>query len=126
MRLALDPNEVVSRNEPFFSFEEFTKGREERSAWWHDAYMTLLRHPSPSSLTCTPQLAASLVLLGDGVRNFGSASGWPTLKPYWQWVIAVQHDEMVKKFGSLAVVEPSAVPAGMVSVFKSSRMKWEQ
>ena len=34
--------------------------------------------------------------------------------------------EMIKKFGSLAIVDSNAVPVGMVEVFKSSKVRWEQ
>ncbi|KAL5492944.1 hypothetical protein ACEPAI_4392 [Sanghuangporus weigelae] len=100
--------DLVSVNDPFFSFEEFTKGREERGLWWYSAYKELLNRPRQCTVACTPRLQASL-------------TGWHTLLPYWQWIIALHHDAMVKKFGSL--VDPATVPAGMVSVFKGSRMK---
>ncbi|EJC99769.1 uncharacterized protein FOMMEDRAFT_148609 [Fomitiporia mediterranea MF3/22] len=125
-----ESNAVVKANDPFFSFEEFKKGREERGEWWCTAYKKLLDRPQSYSVSLTPKLEASLKLLGDGIDAFGGSagatSGWNSLRPYWKWVIALHHDQMVKKFGSLAVVDPTSVPVGMVSVFKSSRMKWEQ
>ncbi|EJC99767.1 uncharacterized protein FOMMEDRAFT_31043 [Fomitiporia mediterranea MF3/22] len=121
---------IVKANDPFFSFDEFKKGREERGEWWCTAYKRLLDRPQSCSVTLTPKLEASLKLLGDGIGAFGGSdgamSGWNSLRPYWKWIIALHHDQMVKKFGSLAVVDPTSVPVGMVSVFKSSRMKWEQ
>ncbi|OCB92170.1 hypothetical protein A7U60_g462 [Sanghuangporus baumii] len=118
--------DVVSSSDPFFSFEEFTKGREERGSWWHSAYKELLNRPKQCTVACTPRLKASLKLLDDSISAFEGATDGHTLLPYWQWIIALHHDAMVKKFGSLAVVDPATVPAGMVSVFKGSRMKWEQ
>ncbi|KAI5115889.1 hypothetical protein M0805_004500 [Coniferiporia weirii] len=121
-------DETVAAVGSFFDFDEFVKGSEERSTWWYKAYKELLEHPKRTSVDCTPQLKAALGVLGDGVNAFGSGSGkgWDRLSPYWQWVIGLHHDVMVKTFGSLAVVEPASVPGGMVSVFKGSRMKWEQ
>ncbi|KAL5535836.1 hypothetical protein ACEPAF_3930 [Sanghuangporus sanghuang] len=126
LKLSSSKREVVSVADPFFSFEEFTKSREERGSWWCSAYKKLLERPSQCSISCTPRLQASLELLDDGIDAFGGATDWDTLRPYWQWIIALHQDQMVKKFGSLAVVDPTTVPVGMVSVFKSSRMKWEQ
>ncbi|KAL5533901.1 hypothetical protein ACEPAG_361 [Sanghuangporus baumii] len=126
LKLSSGKREVVSVTDPFFSFEEFTKSREERGSWWCSAYKELLERPSQCSISCTPRLQASLELLNDGIDAFGGATDWDTLRPYWQWIIALHHEQMVKKFGSLAVVDPATVPVGMVSVFKSSRMKWEQ
>ncbi|KAI5117648.1 hypothetical protein M0805_001304 [Coniferiporia weirii] len=60
------------------------------------------------------------------VSKTGCENDWSKLSPYWQWVIGLHHDVMVEKFGSLAIVEPTSVLVGMVSVFKGSRMKWEQ
>ncbi|KAL5494914.1 hypothetical protein ACEPAI_376 [Sanghuangporus weigelae] len=126
LKLSSGKREVVSVTDPFFSFEEFTKSREERGSWWCSAYKELLERPSQCSISCTPRLQASLELLNDGIDAFGGATNWNTLRPYWQWIIALHHEQMVKKFGSLAVVDPATVPVGMVSVFKGSRMKWEQ
>ncbi|EJC99768.1 uncharacterized protein FOMMEDRAFT_127959 [Fomitiporia mediterranea MF3/22] len=122
---------VVDADDPFLSFEEFTKAREECGDWWYTAYKELLERPAACSIVRTPKLEASLKLLGDSASAFSGSgnnatSGWSSLRPYWQWVIALHHDEMVKKFGGLAVVEPTSIPVGMVSVFKGSRMKWEQ
>ncbi|KAH8111823.1 hypothetical protein DFH11DRAFT_1729229 [Phellopilus nigrolimitatus] len=120
--------DVVSPGDAFFSFEEFTKSREERGAWWCTAYEELLRRPVRSQVVCTPQLEASLAVLGDGIEAFRAtrSGGWATLSPYWKWVIGLHHDEMVSKFGNLTAVEPASIPGGMVSVFKGSRMRWEQ
>lgn len=115
----------VSSTDPFMSFEEFIKAREERGRGWYEAYMKLLKRPTKVSTSSTPQIVASINLLGEGVKAFG-ASSWSGLSPYWQWVIGLHHDTMVRKFGSLAVVEAGSIPVGMVDVFKGSRMRWEQ
>ncbi|KAI5119813.1 hypothetical protein M0805_006946 [Coniferiporia weirii] len=124
----LNGNETAAAVGSFFDFDEFVKGSEERSVWWYTAYKELLEHPGFTSVDCTPQLKVALGVLGDAVDAFGSdcEKEWKGLSPYWQWVIGMHHDVMVKKFGSLATVEPASVPGGMISVLKGSRMKWEQ
>lgn len=104
-------------------------------------FKKLLELPEPCTVKCTPEVDASLKLLGRGIRDFGQRVDeprvygkrpgkggmcWSQLKPYWQWVIALHHNEMICKFGSLAVVDPDAVPVGMVDVFKRSRLRWDQ
>lgn len=67
-------------------------------------------------------------VLGSGIDTFGvkRRTGWHSLTNYWKWIVGLHHHEMIKKFGSLAIVDPNAVPVGMVAVFRNSRMKWEQ
>ncbi len=121
------PLSNVSLKEPFMPFEEFIKAREERGRGWYDAYMKLLKRPTKVVTSSTPQIDASIRVLGEGLKAFGGSSmSWSTLSSYWQWVIGVHHDAMVHKFGSLAVVEAGSIPVGIVDVFKGSRMRWEQ
>jgi len=118
----------VSAEEPFFSFEEFTKCREERSPRWLAAFDTLLTQPIPVDLCSTPEITAALSIIGDGIEAFGSSvsASWQGLTYYWKWLISLHHEEMVKKYGSLLIVEPTSIPVGMVAVFRNSRTRWEQ
>ena len=116
---------IVSPGDAFMSIEEFNKAREERGTWWANAYNQLLNRPAKCTTQSTPQIDASIKLLGEGLHAF-HGKNWYDLSPYWQWVIALHHDEMVRTFGSLAVVEAGTIPVGMVDVFKGSRTRWEQ
>ncbi|TDL26815.1 reverse transcriptase-like protein [Rickenella mellea] len=117
-----------SRSEHFFTFKEYILGRTERSMAWSNAFDKLLERPVLHHVVETSALQAAFESLGDGVEAFGTtdAEGWYGLSPYWKWVISLHHDQMLSKFGSLAMVEPWSIPVGMVGVFKSSRMRWEQ
>ncbi|THH07843.1 hypothetical protein EW145_g3109 [Phellinidium pouzarii] len=106
--------DAVSVGDPFFTFEEFTKGREERGEWWRNAYVEMLQRPAHSAVKRTQQLEASLKVLGEGIEAFKGQ--------HWQWVLGLHHDAMLNKFGSLAMV----ISTCMVSVFKNPRMKWDQ
>lgn len=118
----------VSATEPFFSFDEFTKCREERSSRWLTAFDTLLTRPTPINLNSTPEIVAALSMIGNGIEAFGLPVGgsWHQLSHYWKWLISLHHEEMVKKYGSLLIVEPTSIPVGMVAVFRNSRTRWEQ
>lgn len=118
----------VKADEPFFSKEEYDRGWEECSSAWMHAYSKLLERPSIATVASTPRLQSAVqVLSSEGLAAFHSSSpDWSSFSPYWRWVIGIYHEEMTQKLGSLAIVDPSLVPVGMVSVFKSSRMRWEQ
>ena len=49
---------------------------------------------------------------------------WSNLSPYWKWIIGLHHNEMVSKFGSLAIIDPGSIPVGMVDVFRNARVHW--
>lgn len=120
---------VIQSYEPFFSFEEFIKGREGHSPWWDLAFGDLMKQPQQLTVEETPQVQAALRVMDRGIQVFGTgsgASGWDALKPYWKWLISLYHDEMVKKFGSITIVDPTTIPVGMLGVFKSSKVRWEQ
>lgn len=118
----------IKADEPFFSKDEYDRGWEECSSAWVDAYSQLLERPVITTVASTPQLQSVVqVLSSEGLAAFhSSSSNWSSFSPYWRWVVGIYHKEMTQKLGSLAIVDPSLVPVGMVSVFKSSRMRWEQ
>nr|AEN94428.1 reverse transcriptase-like protein [Philodina roseola] len=126
--LAQQHNVEIFTTDPFFSFDEFTKCREERSSRWLSAFDTLLTRPSPVNLESTPDLVAALSMIGNDIEAFGStmANGWNGLDSYWKWLINLHHEEMAKKYGSLLVVKPTSIPVGMVAVFRNTRTRWEQ
>jgi hypothetical protein len=45
---------------------------------------------------------------------------------YWRWVVACYGEGIIKKWGGLEVVRPGALPTGMVEVWKSRKVRWEQ
>jgi hypothetical protein len=118
----------IPATEPFFSFDEFTKCREERSPRWVAAFDTLLTRPIPVDLASTPEIVAALSIIGNDIEAFGSSlsDGWYGLNYYWKWLISLHREEMVNKYGSLLIVEPTSIPVGMVAVFRNSRTRWEQ
>ncbi|UJR17324.1 hypothetical protein I4U23_004219 [Adineta vaga] len=102
--------------------------QEERSPIWLTAFDTLLTRPISVDLNNTPEITAALSIIGNGIEAFGSslADSWQGLSCYWKWLITLHHEEMVKKYGSLLIVEPTSIPVGMVAVFRNSRTRWEQ
>ncbi len=63
---------VISPKDPFMPFEEFILAREERGRGWYDAYMKLLKRPTKVVTSSTPQIDASIRVLGEGLKAFGA------------------------------------------------------
>ena len=61
-------------------------------------------------------------------------SAWPgdegrwsyNMKSYEKWVTGLYADEVIERFGSLEVVDPTLIPVGMVQLFRASRLRWDQ
>jgi hypothetical protein len=120
-------------SQPFLSYEEYALHREERLTAWQAVYTELLEVPPNSE---TAQSVAGPSYLTTELRNLSSASDpngapgicsdWDEMTTYWRWVVACYGKGMVKKWGGLEVVRPGSLPLGMVEVWKSRKMRWEQ
>ena len=102
------------------------KDREERSTYQAEANDQLLRVPEEKPVESTPEIEAVLNTLksvrtrkGTIQKNFNS------MDPYWKWVVAVYGPEIMKKFGSLQMVDPAQVPLGVVGVMKAGKIRWK-
>jgi hypothetical protein len=95
----------------FLSFEQYVEGRETRLPKWRDAYRDLQKAPYASSITLSSRITDDL----DGAY----------LDDYQEWNAALYGEEIFRRFGTLTIVEPTLIPVGMVSVFKSSKIKWD-
>jgi hypothetical protein len=100
----------------FMSFYEYVSYRETRLAEWLTLYDKMLSVPLPTETMMTPAVETFLndedkIMLMD----------W-----YEQWVVSLYGEEVVKRFGSLEVVDPTLIPVGMVQLFRASRMKLDE
>ncbi|KAG0605524.1 hypothetical protein M758_9G065900 [Ceratodon purpureus] len=120
--------------EPFLSYEEYSRHRELRFESWMDVYEELLKVPEDAELVLRPDSVPSNVIaeLSKLSRKFqksdveGIAANWSSMNAYWRWVVACFSGGVVKKWGGLEVVRPESLPMGMVEVWKSRKVRWEQ
>jgi hypothetical protein len=105
----------------FMSFEEYTAfpARLLRLETWGSCYMNQLSVPIPSAVMMTPFVGAAL---GGGWMG----STWMEMNYYEKWIVSMFGEEVVRMFGGLEVVDRTLIPVGLVGLFRSSRMKWEQ
>lgn len=100
-------------DEPFMSFEEFTRYREETSTHLRDAYSNLQQCP-PEEEVETSQ--AVLTTLHEHSLEES---------PYWLWIYNLYGGDMNKRFGGLQLGERDMLPVGLVDVLRSEKVRWE-
>lgn len=107
-----DPNE-------FLSFEEFTRYREEYHCSYEDnllsVYKELLQQPTAEDVDNDVEEAWMLRALQGVDGDEG----------YMKWVAMLYGPDMVERFGGLKIVEKGLLPMGMVTLFRSGRVKWQ-
>jgi hypothetical protein len=122
-----DPNFEPEDKDTFMSFEEFTRYREEPGCHYagdlHDVFVGLLEQPTEESVESGPQDLMALRAMGDASGGIGQ---WSTMTPYWRWVVQLYGPEMIERFGGLNIVDRGLLPIGMVSLFRSGRVKWQE
>jgi len=118
-------------NKDFISFEEFTGLREQRLTCWTDQYRYLLTEPPSSKVLMTREIEAAVKNVSQGTGKLTgkggiSKDGWESMSDYWKWVVAFYGPGMVDMWGGLEVVRPGQLPVGMVTFWRSRKVRWEQ
>ncbi|GKT49189.1 uncharacterized protein ColSpa_09370 [Colletotrichum spaethianum] len=103
------------RDEPFMSFEEFTRHRRRTSTALGRALDKLRRMPTAKTVQLTGELEAALKT---------TPAGWYGLSDYERWVCALYGNDMIARFGSLTVVDKGVLPTGLLDMLRQSRFKW--
>ncbi|KAH8599229.1 hypothetical protein B0O99DRAFT_591097 [Bisporella sp. PMI_857] len=115
--------------ETFFSFEEFTRWREELCFDYQnelcDVYQQLLREPEPESLDADAKITSALSALGQHSNLRGIYTNWGSMEPYWRWIVMSYGPEAIDRFGGLNLVDTGLLPMGMVSLFRNKRVNWQ-
>ena len=95
----------------FLTYSQYIEGRETRLRKWWEAYKELQKAPTASSIKLSSRIDEDL--------NCASLDG------YQEWNAALYAEDIFRRFGTLTIVEPTLIPVGMVSVFKSSKIQWD-
>jgi len=109
----------ISAEEPFMSFEEFVRYREEVSAPLMDAYKTLLQTPEDVAVDTSRALACAL--------SEHELDASPETGLYWKWICNLYEGDIKKRFGGDGVQlgDRSSLPVGLLEVLKSEKVRWE-
>jgi len=117
----------------FLSLKEYMLYLESTSAPLLSAYLNLLQIPEDVPVEQTPEFQRNQVNLRKS--NLGQIGGrviletnlndWSLMTPYWKWVAELYHAGMARKFGSLAAVDMSLIPLGVVKVLRQQKIRWQ-
>jgi hypothetical protein len=104
--------------EPFMSFDEYTKFREDSSEPLRQAYTDLLDCPLDE------RLESNLVML-KALRESGAAAR--ETSPYWMWIFHLYAGDLKHRFGGqgLQLGDRDMLPVGLVEVLQGEKVRWE-
>ncbi|KAK0263373.1 hypothetical protein LTS09_002565 [Friedmanniomyces endolithicus] len=111
----------------FLTFEEYTQYREELNFGFRnqlvDVFNRLLEKPAPRALETdgSGEVRTRLRML-----QTGRLCEWRRMQPYWKHVAQLYGPEMLERFGGFEIVETGLLPMGMVTLFRSGRVKWHE
>ncbi|KAL8870608.1 MAG: hypothetical protein Q9174_003387 [Haloplaca sp. 1 TL-2023] len=122
----LDPKFKPESPETFFSFEEFTKCREQihfglGKNELAEVLTKLLERPVEGPVDTEDYGEVDMATEGLDDESVMAAD---RAEPYWLWVAHLYGKAMIEKFGGLQIVEAGLLPMGMVSLFRSGRVDW--
>lgn len=106
---------------PFMSYEDYIAPRETKFQNWAIAYRSFLDSPCSVSVQLTPSLGASLQIAD--IRE--GSHRWTSMDCYERWVMTMYGEEVVKRFGSLEIVDRTLIPSGMVDLLRNSKVSWD-
>ncbi|EIT79973.1 hypothetical protein AO1008_11318 [Aspergillus oryzae 100-8] len=116
----------------FISFEEYIRYRELLGYGFtgelKEVYEKLLQRPEQQHIECDPNGAVFRELNQlSGHQNLrGIKSNWRNMDAYWKWVAELYGQEIIDRFGGFNIVDPGLLPIGMVSLFRSGRIQWQE
>ena len=116
----------------FMSFDEYVRYREvveyRFGGELRDVFRELMGCPSEESLDYDENSPVKIALgaLGGQSALRGILSSWYSMEPYWKWVAQLYGPEVIERFGGFNIVDQGLLPIGMVSLFRSGRVKWQE
>jgi hypothetical protein len=108
----------IAADEPFMSFEEYTKYREESSDPLGKAYETLLDCPLDERLESNLEMLKALRESGAAARE---------TSPYWLWIFNLYAGDLKRRFGGqgLQLGDRDLLPVGLIQALQSEKVRWE-
>jgi len=116
----IDPTYRPADCRSFMSLEEYQRYREEFYTGYEgdllSVYQDLLQKPGPEDVDVSEEEENMLDWLGAIDKQDDG---------YLKWVALLYGPDMMDRFGGLKIVEKGLLPMGMVTLFRSGRVKWQ-
>ena len=130
-RVRDDPRFEPEDSDTFMSFEEYTRYREDANFGYdrelHTVFEALMKGPEQESIEATPEINDGLLaMLSNGYPPNGVMGQFYQMDGYWRWIAQLYGPEVMRRFGSLNIVDKSLLPLGMIGLFRSGRAKWSE
>ncbi|QKX61952.1 uncharacterized protein TRUGW13939_09108 [Talaromyces rugulosus] len=116
----------------FFSFQEYIKYRESLPPYF-TSNMTLLsvrnkflEEPKQEAVETAYNGDIQTAISALDADSKGILQNWDSMEPYWKWVAQLYGPDVIESFGGLRIVDSGLLPIGMVSLFRSGRVKWQE
>ena len=126
-RRTIDPSFRPEDPDNFMTFEEYTKYREELNYGYSgqlvNCYKRLLERPSQQGIESEYNGPIQVALQGLPSTKL---QHWSSMEPYWKHVAQLYGPELLERFGGFKIVDSGLLPMGMVSLFRSGRVKWQE
>lgn len=104
----------------FFSFEEYTRFREETSIPLYNAYVESLEMPAVHAMEITDALKAAAAGLPADLK----APKCALADSYGAWVFSLYAKEAVSTFGGLVLGEREMLPIELVKLLRGEKVRW--
>ena len=114
---------LVKDDEPFMSFDEYTRYREETSIPLLKAYTELRKVPRVEDVESTPDVLSALSNLP--LTNEKFRRGWRSMNPYHKWVAQLYAADIIRDFGSMSMGEKRLLPIGLASMLRDEKIRWQ-
>ncbi|KAK0120599.1 hypothetical protein ONS96_010803 [Cadophora gregata f. sp. sojae] len=116
----IEPTYRPADFQTFMSIEEYQRYREEFYTGYDgdllSVYQDLLQKPGPEDVDVSEEEENMLDWLGAIDKQDDG---------YLKWVALLYGRDMMERFGGLKIVEKGLLPMGMVTLFRSGRVKWQ-
>lgn len=111
---------VLAQQAPPPIFIPFSSFCEMSSQNFHQLYTSLISVNKPRPVFLTPAIAAqSSNSRRRDIQGQGTES-------YKGWVFEAYGKDVIRRFGGLDIVDPRMIPIGLVHLYKTSRIRWDQ
>ena len=98
----------------FMSLEEYVRYAEETSTYLQQAYVKLLSAPEKTWIGLSNDVADARHELPRGVDG-----------DYNDWVLQLYGDEIIRRYGGLAMGDKRLLPIGLVSMLRGEKVRWQ-